>query len=271
MFKSKFNPISSFKFINKDIMKVITYLSKLFLFVVFLLFSTAFKEVVITKSNVQLGSEKDSIFSAHIKKIYDSCQLNTKGMTLEVFEKGMTGFYNLKNRGLVKKSILSIVDFQKSSTTKRLWVIDLKKSKVLFHTLVAHGKNTGEDQAIKFSDIPNSYMSSLGFYQTRETYIGKHGLSLVLDGLDKGFNSNAKDRSIVMHGAEYVCEEFIQSNGRLGRSQGCPAVPPNEHKAIIQAVEGGSILYVYYPTSSYRSIYLNRQFAIDQFLKENKG
>lgn len=249
-------------------MKVISYLSKLFLFVVILLISTSFKEVAIPKSSTHAGVKKDSIFAAHIKEIYDSCKLNKKGMSFEVFEKGMTGFYNLKNRGLVKKNILSIVDFQKSSTNKRLWVIDLKNSTVLFHTLVAHGKNTGEDQAIKFSDIPNSYMSSLGFYQTRETYIGKHGLSLVLDGLDKGFNANAKDRSIVMHGAEYVCEEFIQSNGRLGRSQGCPAVPPKEHKAIIQAVEGGSILYVYYPSSNYRSIYLNRKDAIDQYIKE---
>jgi hypothetical protein len=252
-------------------MKVFLYSAKLLIFVVFLLCSTAFKEMGVCNSNTGKKSNADSIFTDYVTNLYQSIHLKETGMSYTVFEKGITGFYNLKNRGLVKKNILSIVDFQKSSTNKRLWVIDLKGSKVLFHTLVAHGRNTGEDQAIKFSDIPNSYMSSLGFYQTRETYIGKHGLSLVLDGLDKGFNTNAKDRSIVMHGAEYVCEEFIQTNGRLGRSQGCPAVPPKEHKAIIQAVEGGSILYVHYPTPNYRSMYLNRNEAIAQFLKEKRG
>lgn len=210
---------------------------------------------------------RDSLFNAYIHSVYDSCNLDTQGLSYAIFEKAITGFYNIKDRS--PKSILTIVDFQKPSKDKRLWVIDLAHTKVLFNTLVAHGKNTGDDQALKFSNTPNSYMSSLGFYSTGNTYIGKHGLSLVLEGLDEGFNSNAKNRAIVMHGADYVCKEFIDENGRLGRSLGCPALPPMEHKKIIEALEGGTILFVYHPSAEYRSTYLNRSSAIEQFVKEN--
>ncbi|UZR92637.1 murein L,D-transpeptidase catalytic domain family protein [Chondrinema litorale] len=171
----------------------------------------------------------------------------------DVFEKAMTGFLKMKEDGLVsaKKEILSIIDFSISSTKERLWVIDLKTGKVLYHTLVAHGRNTGVEYATKFSNIPSSFQSSLGFYTTGNTYIGKHGLSLYLNGQEKGINDNAKERAIVIHGAEYVSEDFVKQYGRLGRSLGCPALPMNLHKDIIKTIASNTCLFIYYPSQNY--------------------
>ena len=122
---------------------------------------------------------------------------------------------------------------------------------LLFNTLVAHGKNTGEEFARSFSNEPESHKSSLGFYTTKDTYQGEHGLSLKLEGKEPGFNDKAEARSIVMHGAGYVCDNFICQFGRLGRSFGCPSVPYGEHEQIINAIKGGSCLFIYYPDKKY--------------------
>ena len=125
--------------------------------------------------------------------------------------------------------MLTLIDFSRPSQHKRLWVINVEKGKVLFHTLVAHGKASGADVPMAFSNKDGSEMSSLGFYRTAPTtYTGKHGLSLKLVGLDPGFNTNAESRAVVVHGADYVCEDFVKAHGRLGRSQGCPALPVAE-------------------------------------------
>lgn len=188
---------------------------------------------------------------AEALKIYDQLQLNKIGLDKNVFEKALRGFEKLYNQGKVTTEILSVCDFTKSSKEKRLFIIDLAKRELLFNTLVAHGKNTGEEFATKFSNEPSSYQSSLGFYVTGETYKGKHGLSLKLDGLEKGFNDNAEKRAIVMHGAEYVSENFISAQGRLGRSFGCPSVPVELHQSIINTLKGGSCLFIYYPDKNY--------------------
>jgi hypothetical protein len=107
--------------------------------------------------------------------------------------------------------------------------------------------------AENFSNIPGSFASSPGFYSTGQTYVGKHGLSLILDGLEKGINDKARDRAIVMHGADYVSSDFIRKYGRLGRSFGCPAVPTELSKDIIQKIKGGSCLYIHAPIESYSS------------------
>ena len=257
-------------------MKAHSLFTKYSLLVLFVFISTAFIVPYPTKTELNALSDNinnHSLFDTHLRKIFNSCGLETKGLSYKVFEKGMTGYFNLRNskKGIISKSILTIVDFEKRSKEKRLWVIDLNKTKVLFNTLVAHGKNTGEDKAINFSNTPQSNMSSLGFYLTEETYCGKHGLSLRLNGLDEGFNSNARDRAIVMHGADYVCEEFISANGRLGRSQGCPALPVKEHRPIIQTIAGGSVLFIHHPTPGYESIYLNKEKAVQQFIKQRKS
>jgi hypothetical protein len=171
----------------------------------------------------------------------------------ELFYKGLTGYFNLKeSKNLASdKEILTLIDFRKSGNEKRLWVIDIKNKRVLFHSLVAHGRNSGEVYPSKFSNVASSYQSSLGFYVTGNTYIGKHGISLKLHGVEQGINHLAEPRAIVMHGADYVSEEYIKKVGRLGRSYGCPAVPMDIHKEIVKELAGGTVLFIYYPDKDY--------------------
>ncbi|MCK7556728.1 murein L,D-transpeptidase catalytic domain family protein [Chitinophaga sedimenti] len=141
--------------------------------------------------------------------------------------------------------VLSIVDFSLPSSKKRLFVIDLENGKLLFNTPVSHGRNSGKGDATSFSNAPNSFKSSLGFYVTGNTYSGEHGYSLRLNGEEKGFNDNALSRGIVMHCADYVNEGLVQSQGYIGRSLGCPAIPTAVHKKVISAISNGSCLFVY--------------------------
>jgi hypothetical protein len=182
----------------------------------------------------------------------------------EVFEKALTGYLNLKQAGRISEHQrrLTVIDFDLPSTEKRLWVLDLNDHKILFHTLVAHGHNSGENEATTFSNTDQSNMSSLGFYVTGQEYQGKHGRSLRLKGLDEGFNTNAASRSVVMHGADYVSEAFIKQNGRLGRSLGCPALPLDQYAQIIDAVHGGSCLFLNKSNAGYASKYLDEAAAL---------
>ena len=170
---------------------------------------------------------------------------------IESFKEALKGFYELKERGLVQKDILTLVDFSLSSNVKRLWVIDLDTNTILYHSLVAHGRNTGEEYANSFSNSNSSYKSSLGFYLTGEVYNGKHGMSLKLDGLEKGINDNARERGVVIHSANYVSNSFIKSNKRLGRSQGCPAIPEELLKDIVNTIKNKSCLFIYHPSRSF--------------------
>ena len=191
--------------------------------------------------------------------LYDQLNLKQIGLNKAIFDYAINGWQKIDTA----KSVLTIVDFSQPSTHKRLYVVDLAKKKLLFNTYVAHGQKSGGLVANEFSNTQSSFQTSLGFYKTLNTYMGKHGLSLQLKGLEKGFNDNVYDRNIVLHGADYACEEFIRKNGRLGRSQGCPAVPYAESKGIIQAVKGGSCLFVYAPNSDYlkRSAYLSSEYT----------
>jgi hypothetical protein len=183
--------------------------------------------------------------------IYNQLDANSFALpSFECFSLALNGFHKLKEKGIVQKNILTLVDFSISSNTKRLWVIDLNKNVVLFQTLVAHGRNTGEEFANEFSNQAESFKSSIGFYATGEIYNGKHGLSLKLDGLEKGLNDNARGRAVVMHGAEYVSESFIRQNKRLGRSQGCPAVPVEMNEKIINVIKNKSCLFIYHPSKN---------------------
>lgn len=167
---------------------------------------------------------------------------------VESFSQALKGYYLLKEKGLIKKEILTLIDFSLSSNTKRLWVINVVTGEVLFHSLVAHGRNTGNEFASTFSNAAESFKSSLGFYSTGEIYNGKHGMSLRLDGLEKGVNDNARARGVVMHAADYVSNSFIKNNQRLGRSLGCPAVPVALSKEIINAIKDKSCFYIYHPS-----------------------
>jgi hypothetical protein len=159
----------------------------------------------------------------------------------------------LEEKSVIRPEVITIIDFSLPSDKERLWVLDLIQKKVLFRCLVSHGRNSGELMAENFSNTPGSNASSPGFYTTGETYIGKHGLSLTLDGLEMGINDKARARAIVIHGADYVSSDFVRNHGRLGRSQGCPAVPAELSKEIIQTIKGGSCLFIYVPKTSYTS------------------
>ncbi len=151
-------------------------------------------------------------------------------------------------RGLVKNpDVLTVIDYSLPSTRRRLWVLDLARRKVLFHELVAHGRGSGDDRATRFSNASMSLESSLGLMTTAETYYGKNGYSLRLDGRTPGVNDRARDRTIVIHGADYVSEDFIHRVGRLGRSWGCPALPRDDARPVIDAIKGGSVVFGYYP------------------------
>lgn len=144
--------------------------------------------------------------------------------------------------------IITIIDFNLPSDKKRLWTIDVNSGKVLIHSLVAHGKNSGIKKAQKFSNTPQSFQSSLGFYLTANSYFGKHGYSLRLKGIEKDINDKAFERAIVVHSADYVSEDFIKANGRLGRSYGCPALPKHINKKFINTTKEGSLLFIYHDT-----------------------
>ncbi len=190
--------------------------------------------------------------STYAMNVYDHIGLQNAGLSFEVFNYAVKGRDYLVNKGLITKDqILTVVDFTKPSTEKRMYVIDLNDEKILFHTYVAHGQKSGAQFAENFSNKPESFQSSLGFYETLGTYNGKHGYSMKLAGLESGINDRAEERAIVMHSASYVSEGFIQTKGFLGRSWGCPALPEAYNKPIIDKIKGGSCLFIYGKNKNY--------------------
>ncbi|SJZ56198.1 L,D-transpeptidase catalytic domain [Chitinophaga eiseniae] len=186
------------------------------------------------------------------ESLYDSMRLDTTGLSRDAFESAMQGYNQLENNGRLRNpDILSIVDFSLPSSKKRLFVIDVKNKLLLFNTLVSHGRNSGTLLASTFSNKINSYKSSLGFYVTGDTYNGEHGYSLRLEGEEAGINDNALSRGIVMHSAAYVNEALIKSQGYIGRSLGCPAIPEGVHRKVIQRIANGTCLFLYSPDKYY--------------------
>lgn len=146
---------------------------------------------------------------------------------------------------------LTIIDYSKASVEPRLWVLDLRSRALVYEELVSHGQGSGGNLATKFSNTPESHQTSIGLYVTDETYVGRNGYSLRLDGLDKGFNDRARERAIVMHGAPYVNASISRSLGRLGRSHGCPAVRDAVARELLDRVKGGSLVFAYYPDAEW--------------------
>lgn len=185
-----------------------------------------------------------------------SCQLLYNEMELDgvvnydAFEKAVAGYNKIEQKS---KEILTLVDFSKPSTEERFYVFDMRHKKLLFTSLVSHGKNSGGNYATSFSNKTGSLKSSLGFFLTENTYQGRNGYSLVLNGLEKGINDKAKERAIVIHGAAYSNPSVIASSGRLGRSFGCPALPLAVSKPIINTIKGGSLLFIYANNQNYLS------------------
>ena len=178
--------------------------------------------------------------------IFDSLNLGKLGLGRRAYDYAMLGYKALKAKGLLRNdNIITIADLTLPSSKKRLFVFDIKKCKLLFVTYVAHGKNTGLEKALYFSNEPESNKSSVGFYTTGETYSGSHGYSMKLEGHEIGFNNNAEARDIVIHKADYVSDAVVKAQGYLGRSLGCPAVSTNLYRSIIDKIKNGTCLFVY--------------------------
>jgi hypothetical protein len=215
----------------------------IFFFTINSAFSFKPKNIKLTETVVNNSNE------AKADVVYHNLMTNNFMLPNKIsFTKAMEGYFLLKEKGAIQKDILTLVDYSLSSKENRLWVIDLKNNIILYQSLVSHGRNSGNEYAANFSDKPESYQSSLGFYVTGETYYGKHGYSLRLDGMDKGVNSNARARAIVVHGADYVSEQFAKQNGRLGRSLGCLALSQELTKEVIDTIKDKSCIFVYYPS-----------------------
>lgn len=181
------------------------------------------------------------------EELYEEMAL-AEMIQFEAFEQALQGYQTLHPRN---RDILSIIDFTRPSTQKRMVVLDMNQHKVLYHTVVAHGRNSGENYAVSFSNRHGSFQSSLGFYTTDNTYQGGNGYSLVLNGLEKGINDQAKARAVVIHGADYVSQAMIKNTGRLGRSYGCPALPRELNRPIINTIKNGTLLYIYAKNEAY--------------------
>lgn len=224
-----------------------------FLLAFFLVFPTS-----LTNVSADLTDETSSVKTNMNYEDYISCFYNELGdgsakPDSAVFKQAITGFFNLKATHDVESNMLTIIDFSLSSAVERMWVVDISNMKIVHKSLVSHGRNSGELYARQFSNTPSSFQSSLGFYTTGGVYIGKHGKSLILNGMEPGINDNARERAIVMHSADYVSNDFIERYGRLGRSQGCPAIPIFNHEKIISMLSGGSCLFIYHPDVTYHN------------------
>jgi hypothetical protein len=207
-----------------------------------------------TSTDKETARSEISIVSQEARLMYDHLKLKRSGLSRKVFEYAWKGYKHLLNKGQVSnREVLSICDFSLSSRRKRLFVIDLQSKKLLVNTYVAHGRNSGGEYASRFSNSPESHQSSLGFYVTRNTYFGEHGLALKIDGMERGINDKANERNIVVHGSNYVGEKFIRNNPFNGRSFGCPAIPSNYTPKVINSIKDGSCLFIYHPTKYYLS------------------
>lgn len=208
---------------------------------------------------VRVGSNANNVsvltrsnFDDVVHALYDSIGLDRYDLKFDIFRKAMIGYFSLVQEGaLANDRLLTIINFELPGTKKRFYTIDLVERRVRYHTYVAHGRNTGENFATIFSNTPHSNQSSLGFYITAESYFGSKGYSLRLDGREEKFNSNIRSRAVVIHGADYATENWISRYGRLGRSQGCPALPPALNKEVIDAIKEGSAIFTYYPDDHY--------------------
>jgi len=218
---------------------------------------TSKKLVAISTLLLICFSSRAQTVKAENHQLWLDCKLE-RVISYDIFNTAVSGLHQIEKPG--KKNIVSIIDFTRPSTEKRFFVIDLEHKKLMYKCLVAHGKNSGDNYAKSFSNDTESLKSSLGFFLTAETYSGTHGYALKLDGLEKNINDNARVREIVIHGADYVSDEFIKKYGRIGKSWGCPALPVEISKEIIDLISGGSCLFIYSDDTYYKgnSVFLKK-------------
>jgi len=216
-------------------------------------------------SNAQTGLSKERQLALkkaelNIKELYNELNAAQYDLSFTAFRYAYIGYQTMKKQHrLNNKELFSIIDFTKDCNSKRFYTIDLEKMKIVYYTYVAHGKKSGERMATSFSDAVESNKSSIGFYITGNTYNGGNGYSLILHGDEKGYNSNLAKRSVVVHAADYANEDYIARNGRMGRSLGCPALPENIYKQVIETIKEKTMIFAYYNDAKYlkTSKYLN--------------
>lgn len=171
----------------------------------------------------------------------------------KVLKLALAAYQQASVKGAVKKPVLTVIDYSLPSSQQRMWIFDVRREQLLYNTYVAHGQNSGMTTPNHFSNQPSSKATSLGTFVTRDTYMGSKGISLNLQGLEKGFNDNAYSRRVVIHGAWYVEPDFIKKAGRAGRSWGCPSIATTIAKPVINTIKGGSVVFAYYPDHNYLS------------------
>ncbi|WP_295474502.1 murein L,D-transpeptidase catalytic domain family protein [uncultured Pseudomonas sp.] len=183
------------------------------------------------------------------------------GLERQVLAYALAAMHCAINNGAAPAERLAIIDFSLASSERRLWIFDLKSKRLLLNDLVAHGQQSGDNFATRFSNLEGSHQSSIGLFRTEESYTGKHGYSLRMDGLEPGFNDQARQRAIVIHPADYVNPAWIQTQGRIGRSQGCPAVRPEVARMVVDSLKGGQFMFSFYPDKRWlqSSLYINCQ------------
>lgn len=235
------------KFFRKEHQKMRKILASVFLMVLSILCYSSnlqtenFSAEKIFMENIPLEKQETTISESRYLFLYNNFQLSDK-ISYRVFKLAFKGYSKIENK---KGNYLVIIDYSKPSNEKRFAVLNMGTLKLEDYTYVAHGKNTGTDMAISFSNKVNSYKSSLGFYLTGKTYNGRYGYSLKLYGLEEGFNSNAYTRGVVIHGADASEPEYLKKYGFLGRTEGCPAVPKTLNKGIVEKLRNGSVVFVY--------------------------
>jgi len=212
-------------------------------------------EAVHHETGESITDPKDSVKNAvpaEFLSLYQQLHLAESGLSRQAFEYALKGYHLLLDEKKINKiQYLTICDFSQSSSKKRFYIIDMESQQLLVNTFVAHGRNSGSEFANSFSNKPESLQSSLGFYITGGTYIGKHGLSLRVNGMEPGINDNAMERTIVIHGADYVDPARVKSGVFMGRSWGCPAVPKAESAHIISLIKNGTCFFIYHPQKKY--------------------
>jgi len=215
----------------------------LFAIVLLLIIFSCQPNIYRTENIPQIDNKEEEI----IIGLYQTCELDNI-LDFNIFRMAMIGFHNIE---IPNKDVITIIDYSQPSTKKRFYLIGLKNKKLLYTTFIAHGVNSGENMATVFSNVPESRTSSIGFFVTAETYMGSNGYSLRIDGIEKGINHNARKRDIVIHKADYVSDTFIEQEGRLGRSWGCPALPNDVSDNIIDTIKEGTCLFVYGDDDNY--------------------
>ena len=214
----------------------------------------------ITENIQQPVKQKLQKIIIDVKSVYDSLDIKDK-IDYSIFQKAYLGYVQILNKN---PGVLIIIDYSKPSNEERFYVLDLNKKKLVYSTRVAHSKNSGLEIPLQFSDDPNSYQSSLGFFVTLGEYNGAYGYSLRLKGLEENINANAEDRAIVIHGGDIVEDEYIKKFGFAGRSLGCPVLPNSLTREIIDFIKHGRVLFIYGNDEEYidESTYLSKLASV---------